>query len=295
MNLEGFEATDIDLSGPLSTSDEWILHRLNETARDVTRLMDQYDFGEVGRLLYNFIWDDFCDWYIEFSKLSLYGDDEAAKATTKSVLAYVLDHTLRLLHPFMPFLTEEIWQHLPHEGQTITLAPWPQYDASRVAEQAVKEMNLLMNIIRAVRNIRAEVNVPMSKKVEMIVKPADEDTLQILQRNTIFIERFCGTSKLEMSLAAVNAEQTMTAVVSGAQLYLPLAGLIDISQEIERLQKELKVLDAEVERVEKKLANENFVKKAPEKVVEEEKAKQKDYQDKRDKVQLRLQELQNMV
>ncbi len=295
MNLEGFKASDIDLSGPLSTSDKWILHRLNETARDVTRLMDQYDFGEVGRLLYNFIWDDLCDWYIEFSKLRLYGEDEAAKATTKSVLAYVLDQTLRLLHPFMPFLTEEIWQHLPHEGQTITLASWPQYDESRVAEQSVKEMNLLMNIIRAVRNIRAEVNVPMSKKIEMIVKPADEETLQILRRNTIYIERFCGTSKLEMNLAAVNAEQTMTAVVSGAEVFLPLAGLIDISQEIERLKKELSVLDAEVERVEKKLANESFVQKAPAKVVEEEKAKQKDYMDKRDKVKARLQQLQNMV
>src|SRR5690606_28887085 len=174
MNLEGFTASDIDLSGPLSTSDQWIMHRLNETIRDVTRLMDQYDFGEVGRLLYNFIWDDLCDWYIEFSKLSLYGQDEQAKKTTQSVLAYVLDQTLRLLHPFMPFLTEEIWQHLPHEGVTITLAPWPQVEESREAPEAVKQMELLMNVIRAVRNIRAEVNVPMSKKVDLIIKPADE-------------------------------------------------------------------------------------------------------------------------
>jgi len=294
MNLEGFTADDIDLGGQLTVSDQWILHRLNETVRDVTRLMDQYDFGEVGRLLYNFIWDDLCDWYIEFAKLSLYGQDAAAKKTTQSVLAHVLDQTLRLLHPFMPFLTEEIWQHLPHEGETIMLAAWPTYDASREAPEAVHRMELLMNIIRAVRNVRAEVNVPMSKKVELIIKPADEDTLRILQDNTIYIERFCGTSGFTMSLDAAPPEQAMTAVVSGAELFLPLAGLIDIAQEIERLNRELAVLESEVERVEKKLANEGFVKKAPAKVVEEERAKQKDYMEKRDKVKARIQELQQL-
>lgn len=122
MNLEGVNFADIDITGELSTADRWILHRLNETSRDITRLIDSYEYGETGRLLYNFIWDDLCDWYIEFAKLSLYGADAAAKAKTQSVLAYVLDRTLRLIHPFMPFITEEIWQHLPHEGETIT--PW---------------------------------------------------------------------------------------------------------------------------------------------------------------------------
>ncbi len=256
--------------------------------------MDQYDFGEVGRLLYNFIWDDLCDWYIEFSKLSLYGQDEQAKKTTQSVLAYVLDQTLRLLHPFMPFLTEEIWQHLPHEGVTITLAPWPQVDESREAPEAVKQMELLMNMIRAVRNIRAEVNVPMSKKVDLIIKPADEATLSILQQNTVYIERFCGTSSLVMDVQAAHPEQAMTAVVSGAELFLPLAGLIDISQEIERLEKELAVLNYEVERVEKKLANEGFVKKAPAKIVEEERNKMQDYMAKRDLVLERIEELKRL-
>jgi valyl-tRNA synthetase len=294
MNLDGFTASDIDLTGKLGTVDQWILHRLNETVRDVTRLMDQYDFGEVGRLLYNFIWDDLCDWYIEFAKLSLYGQDAAAKRTTQSVLAYVLDQTLRLLHPFMPFLTEEIWQHLPHEGETITLAQWPQYREAFAAPDAVREMELLMSVIRSVRNIRAEVNVPMSKKVELIIKPADEETLEILKRNTMYIERFCGTSAFSMSLDAPRPEQAMTAVVSGAELFLPLAGLIDISQEIDRLTKELAVLNAEVERVEKKLSNEGFLQKAPAKVVEEEKAKMQDYKDKRDKVMARIKELEQM-
>ena len=121
MNLEGVTAEDIDINGKLGTADRWILHRFNEAARDVTRLIDSYEFGETGRVLYNFIWDDLCDWYIEFAKLNLIRKDAEAKRSTQSVLAYVLDRTLRLIHPFMPFISEEIWQHLPHEGETITL------------------------------------------------------------------------------------------------------------------------------------------------------------------------------
>ena len=291
MNLEGFKVSDIDLSGKLGTAERWILHRLNETARDITRLIDQYEFGETGRLLYNFIWDDLCDWYIEFAKLNLYGQDEEAKRATQSVLAYVLDRTLRLIHPFMPFISEEIWQHLPHEGETITLAAWPTYDAAFEAPEAVREMELLMELIRAVRNIRAEVGAPMSRKVELIVKPSGETEEAILNRNRDFIERFCGTSQLEIGLALAGPDKAMSAVVTGAELFLPLAGLIDIEQEIARLEKELKTLNGEVERIERKLANEGFMAKAPAKVIEEERNKLKDYADKRAKVLARIAEL----
>jgi valyl-tRNA synthetase len=293
MNLEGFRAEDVDLSGSLGTADRWILHRLNETARDVTRAIDHYDFGETGRLLYNFIWDDLCDWYIEFSKLSLYGQDPEAKKNTQSVLAYVLDRTLRLLHPFMPFITEEIWQHLPHEGETITLAPWPKEQQTFEAPEAVKEMELLMGIIRSVRNIRAEVNVPMSKKVELLIKPVHSEAKAILDRNEEYLRRFSNTSLLVIDTDLANPDKAMTALVTGAEIYLPLAGLIDLSQEIARLEKELQTLHAEVNRVEKKLANEGFIAKAPAKVIEEEKAKLADYSDKRDKVIARLNELKS--
>ncbi|SDD24846.1 valyl-tRNA synthetase [Paenibacillus sp. UNCCL117] len=291
MNLNGFRYEDIDLSGELGTADRWILHRLNETVRDVTRLMDAYEFGETGRLLYNFIWDDLCDWYIEFSKLSLYGTDDAAKRKTQSVLAYVLDRTQRLLHPFMPFISEEIWQHLPHEGETIMLAPWPVYEAAFEAPGAVREMELLMEIIRTVRNIRAEVSVPMSKKVELLVKPTDSEALDILQRNEEYLRRFSNTSSLAIDAALPAPDKAMSGIVTGAELFLPLAGLIDIAQEIARLEKELKTLHGEVERIEKKLSNEGFVAKAPAKVIEEEKAKLADYADKRDKVTARIAEL----
>jgi valyl-tRNA synthetase len=291
MNLNGFTAQDIDISGKLGTADRWILHRLNETTQDVSRLIEQYEFGETGRLLYNFIWDDLCDWYIEFAKLSLYGEDSSAKRTTQSVLAYVLDNTMRLIHPFMPFISEEIWQHLPHEGDTVVLASWPKADASREAPEAVKEMELLMDIIRAVRNIRAEVNVPMSKKVELLVRPGNAETQTILERNAEYIRRFAGTSKLDIQSGLETPDKSMTAVVTGAELFLPLAGLIDISQEITRLEKEVQTLNGEVERIEKKLANQGFIAKAPAKVIEEEKAKMADYAEKRDKVVARLTEL----
>ncbi|NRF91443.1 valine--tRNA ligase [Paenibacillus frigoriresistens] len=291
MNLEGVNAADIDLTGQLGTADRWILHRLNETVRDVTRLIDSYEFGETGRLLYNFIWDDLCDWYIEFSKLSLYGADAAAKSKTQSVLAYVLDQTQRLIHPFMPFISEEIWQHLPHEGETITLASWPVENEAFESPDAVREMELLMDVIRSVRNIRSEVNVPMSKKVELLVKPASSETLTILSSNEEYLKRFCNTSLLQIDAEMAAPEKAMTAIITGTELYLPLAGLIDIAQELTRLDKELQTLHGEVERIEKKLGNEGFVAKAPAKVIEEEKAKLADYADKRDKVIARLAEL----
>ncbi|GAK43282.1 hypothetical protein TCA2_5778 [Paenibacillus sp. TCA20] len=293
MNLEGFKAEDIDITGELTTADRWILHRLNETAKDVTRLMDAYEFGETGRTLYNFIWDDLCDWYIEFSKLSLYGEDAEAKRKTQSVLAYVLDQTMRLIHPFMPFISEEIWQHLPHEGETITLAAWPEFNEAFVNDKAVAEMNMLMDLIRAVRNIRAEVNVPMSKKVELHINASGQDGLNIIDNNLIYVRRFCNTSELSTGTELSTPDKAMTAVISGAELYFPLAGLIDIDQEIARLTKEKETLDKEVLRIEKKLGNEGFVSKAPEKVIEEERAKLADYSDKRTKVIARIDELQN--
>ncbi|KGP78044.1 MULTISPECIES: valine--tRNA ligase [unclassified Paenibacillus] len=291
MNLEGFTYEDRDISGDLGTADYWILHRLNETSRDITRLIEAYEFGETGRLLYNFIWDDLCDWYIEFAKLSFYGEDPVAKKKTQSVLAYVLDQTMRLIHPFMPYISEEIWQHLPHEGETITLASWPVYDPAFENPEAVAEMNLLMDTIRAVRNIRAEVNVPMSKKIELMVKANNAETSSIIERNSHYIKRFCNTSEFDSGLDLSSPDKAMTAVITGAELYLPLAGLIDIDQEVARLEKELQNLEGEVLRVEKKLANEGFVAKAPAKVIEEERAKQADYSDKRDKVIARIKEL----
>ncbi|WP_346206425.1 valine--tRNA ligase [Caldifermentibacillus hisashii] len=294
MNMGGLTYEDIDLNGKKSVADEWILTRLNETIETVTNLAEKYEFGEVGRALYNFIWDDFCDWYIEMAKLPLYGEDETAKKTTRSVLAYVLDQTMRLLHPFMPFITEEIWQNLPHEGESITVAEWPKVRPELSNQEASEQMKLLVEIIRSVRNIRAEVNTPMSKKIAMIINAHDEKILDTLETNKAYLERFCNPEMLTIGVGALAPEKAMTAVVSGAEIYLPLQGLINIEEEITRLEKELEKLNKEVERVQKKLANEKFVAKAPAQVVEEECAKEKDYLEKRTTVQERLEELKRM-
>lgn len=290
MNLDGYEdkATELKATTDLLTADRWILHRYNETVKDVTRLFDQYEFGEAGRTLQHFIWDEFCDWYIELSKLSLYSDDAAAKERSKAVLTYVLDNILRLLHPFMPFITEELWQQLPHEGESITVASWPIYREDLIAEDSAREMSLIMDVIRAVRNIRAEMNVPLSRKIEIIIKPNNATNLEILLKNKAYIMRFANPELLTIDLAATAPEQTVSVVITGAELYLPLLGLVDVEQELERLNRELAVLDAEVERVQKKLANESFIAKAPAEVIAEERTKEHDYLAKRDKVKERI-------
>jgi len=292
MNLDGFTADDIDLSGEKTVSDRWILSRLADVIEQVTHHYEAYDFGEAGRKLYAFIWDDFCDWYIEMAKISLYGDDEAAKKMTKSILVFVLDQTLRLLHPLMPFVTEEIWQHLPHRGETIMLSDWPKADPAWRDADAERDMALLQNIIRSVRNIRAEKNVAPSKPVDLFIKPAGEREQRTLEENQSYLQRFCNPNVLTIDPSLSAPDKSISAVVTGAELYLPLAGLINIEEELSRLKAELKKWEAEVERVQKKLANEGFVKKAPAAIVQAEREKEKDYLDKRAKVQERIRELE---
>ncbi|MCT6925458.1 valine--tRNA ligase [Metasolibacillus sp.] len=294
MNMDGLTYDEIDLTGNLSVADKWILSRLNNTIERVTALSDKYEFGEVGRELYNFIWDDFCSWYIEMAKLPLYGEDEAAKKTTRSVLAHVLDQTMRLLHPFMPFITEEIWQHLPHEGESITVAAWPTVNPAFNFEQDEQSMKLLMDIIRSVRNIRAEVNTPMSKKVGLYVSAKDAATATVLETNKAYIEKFCNPEPLIIGENVEVPGQTMSAVVTGAEVFLPLAGLINVEEEIVRLEKELEKWAKEVKLVTGKLSNEKFVSKAPEALVQAEREKLADYEEKHATVEKRLAELKNM-
>ncbi|MEK5232733.1 valine--tRNA ligase [Lysinibacillus sp. FSL K6-0232] len=294
MNMDGMTYDDIDLTGEKSVADKWILTRLNETIERVTSLAERYEFGEVGRELYNFIWDDFCSWYIEMAKLPLYGEDEAAKKTTRSILAYVLDQTMRLLHPFMPFITEEIWQHLPHDGESITVAAWPTVRTDLHFAEEADNMKLLMDIIRSVRNIRAEVNTPMSKKVPLFISAKDATTVAVLETNKAYLEKFCNPETLTIGENLEAPGQSMTAVVTGAQVFLPLVGLINLEEEIARLEKELEKWAKEVKLVTGKLSNEKFVAKAPEALVNAEREKLADYESKHAVVLKRLEELKNM-
>ncbi len=292
MNIgEDFKAEHIDLSGKKSLADEWILTRLNETIADVTRLAEKYEFGEVGRVLYNFIWDEFCDWYIEMSKIPMNGEDEVQKQMTRSVLAYTLDSIMRMLHPFMPFVTEHIWQNLPVTGDSIVTASWPVVKPELSNEQSKRDMEQLMEIIRAVRNTRSEVNTPMSKQIPMMIKTNSEAISERLETERPFIERFCNPSILTISTDVEIPEEVITTAVTGGSVILPLEGLIDMEKEIARLQKELEKWQKELERVDKKLSNEKFVAKAPEKIINEEKEKQALYTEKYNSVQERLNQL----
>ncbi|MDT1995649.1 valine--tRNA ligase [Carnobacterium divergens] len=288
MNMDGLTVDEIDLTGPKTIADRWILTRLNETIEHVTNLSEKFEFGEAGRHLYNFIWDDFCDWYIEMSKGVLNGEDETAKLTTRSILAHVLDQTLRLLHPIMPFVTEKIWESVPHHGASLVVAEYPVVRPEFNDETAAKGMEVLMELIRSVRNIRSEVNTPMSKKVELLIKTNDSTIEAFLIENQHYIERFCNPETLTISSDVTAPETAMSAVITGAEIYLPLAGLINIAEEITRLEKEMAKWDGEVKRVQGKLSNERFVSSAPEAVVESERAKEKDYLEKREAVAERI-------
>lgn len=294
MNVEGMKASDIDLLGEKSVADRWILTRLNETVAKVTELFDRFEFGEAGRYLYNFIWDDFCDWYIEMSKETLYGENSALKQSNQSVLVYVLDQSLRLLHPIMPFVTEEIWEKLPHEGDSLVVADYPvshpEFDDTRAAQG----MGVLTELIRAVRNIRAEVNTPLSRPITLLIQTKDLGIETFLSDNKHYIERFCNPEKLVIASEMNPPDTAMSAVLSGAIVYLPLEGLIDIDAELTRLEKELQKWDQEVARIDKKLANEKFVANAPAAVVAKEKAKQQDYQEKQQVVSSRIAQLKNL-
>ena len=288
MNVGDLTADQVDITGEKTLADKWILTRLNQTIGKVTELFEKFEFGEAGRLLYRFIWDDFCDWYIEMSKETLAGDDEAAKLTTRSILVYVLDNTLRLLHPIMPFVTEEIWQSVPHVGESLVVATYPTVHPEQIDEKAAEEMEFLMDFIRSVRTVRNEMNTPLSKPINIIAKVSDAAHYAILKENESYIARFSNPEEFVYGEDVEAPSDAVTSVITGAEIYLPLAGLINIEDEIARLEKEAEKLQQEVDRVEKKLSNEKFVAKAPAAVVEAERAKGADYQAQREAVLERI-------
>ena len=291
MNLD----SDVELSLPEASewqlADKWILSRLNDTVRDVTRLFDSFEFGEAGRALYNFIWNDFCDWYIEMAKENLTGEDEKLKKNTQRILRYVLDQILRLMHPIMPFVTEKIWLSMPHDGASLVVAEYPVEHAEFDNQVAEKDMDNLIELIKAVRNSRSEVNAPMSSAIDILIKTKDDDTRKVFENNVDYINRFCHPKRLEIAADIEAPKLAMTSVITGAEVYLPLADLIDLNEEISRLQKEAKKLENEVTRGEKKLGNEKFVANAPEAVVAKEKEKLANYKQQLAATESRIEEL----
>ncbi len=293
MNLEGMTVEDVKLEeATLNVADQWIIGRLNETIEAINYNAEKFEFGEVGRYLYNFIWEDFCNWYIEMAKLPLQGEDEDAKQSTRMVLTYVLESIVKLLHPFMPFVTEEIYQMLTREETACAVAAWPVSKPEFTTQKAVEDFTLIQEIIRSVRNIRAEVDAPMSRKIRMFINAKTEEVKVNLTTNQGYLERFCNPSELTIDQNLTVEEETMSAVITGADIFLPMEGLIDTAAEVARLSAELKKLEGEVKRAEGKLSNEKFTSKAPEALVAQERAKLEDYKEKYETVKARLAQLQ---
>ena len=292
MNLDDDTKAELPEKSEWQLSDKWILSRLNKTVKEVARLFDGFEFGEAGRALYNFIWNDFCDWYIEMAKEDLNGSDEKLKHNTQNILCYVLDQTLRLMHPIMPFVTEKIWLTMPHDGKSLVTAAYPVEHPEFDNPEAEKQMDNLIELIKAVRNSRASVNAPMSSAIDILIRTTSEDTKSVFDANVEYINRFCHPKKLEISADVEAPALSMTSVITGAEVYLPLADLIDLNEEHARLEKKASKLEKEVERGEKKLSNERFVANAPAEVVNSEKEKLAGYKSKLEATKLRIEQLE---
>lgn len=293
MNLDGIDKPTLPEKSEWQLSDRWILSRLNATISHVTELFDKYNFGEAGRALYDFIWFDFCDWYIEMSKEALNGNDEKLKKNTQNILAYVLDQTLRLLQPIMPFVTEYIWQKMPHEGKSLVTAEYPITHDDFTDLKSENEMQSLIDLIKAVRNIRSEANAPLSSPIDMLVQTDNPTLKSVFEDNRDYIDRFCHTKELTISEKVDVPKLSMSAVITDATIYVPLAELVDLNEEKARVQKDVDKFESEVARSDKKLANQKFVANAPDTVVNEERTKQADYQSKLDAAKDRLQQIAN--
>ncbi|SDE74185.1 valine--tRNA ligase [Sporomusa acidovorans] len=290
MNLEGFDSNFKPDANQFTLADRWILSRYNATILDATRNLEHFELGEAARLIYEFIWDEFCDWYIELAKSRLYNKDEAvSRKVAQYVLSFVLSNTLKLLHPFMPFITEAIWQNLPHRGISIMTATWPREDEKLANHQDEQLMNVIMETIKSVRNMRAEVNVHPGKKSQVILKIASGELKDQIEANAAYIKTLAVAEPITILTGRDDIpENAMTAVVSGVEIYLPLKGLIDVEKETARLNKELNSLDKELARISGKLNNPGFTAKAPADVIEKEKTKQAEYLEKQAAIKERL-------
>ncbi|AOR24001.1 valine--tRNA ligase [Clostridium taeniosporum] len=273
-----------------SLADKWILSKMNTLVKEVTENMDKYELGIAMQKVYDFMWTEFCDWYIELVKPVFYGEDEKAKGVAYNVLNTVLVTGLKLLHPAMPFITEEIFTHLTDE-ETITTSSWPVFDDALVSEESENDMAYVIEAIKGLRNVRAEMNVPPSRKAKVICHIA-EDAKQAFTAGKAYMEKLASASEVEfITDKAMVPENAVSLVVKGGELFMPLLDLVDKDKELERLNKEFKKLEGEIERIDKKLGNAGFVSKAPAAVVDGEKAKREKYVEMLDAVKVRIEAL----
>ena len=273
----------------LAIEDKWILSKYNDLIKDVTDSLEKFELGLAVQKLYDFIWDVFCDWYIEIAKIRLNGECATAKATVKAVLVYVMSNTLKLLHPFMPFITEEIWQTLPHDGDSIMVSEWPVFSEELSFKADENEMERVMTAIKAVRNRRAEMNVPPSKKAKIFIETAYENTFA---EGANFFLRLASASEVELVKGYEN-DEAVAIITEDARLFIPLDELVDFKAELERLEKEKAGVLKEIAFVSGKLNNANFVAKAPEALVNEQREKLAKYNEKLAMLEESIAKIQN--
>ncbi|NOW03325.1 valine--tRNA ligase [Clostridium beijerinckii] len=273
-----------------SLSDKWILSEMNTLIKEVTENMEKYELGIAMQKVYDFMWTEFCDWYIELVKPVFYGDDEKAKGIVYNVLNTVLITGLKLLHPAMPFITEEIFTHLSDE-ETITTSAWPEFDEALVNKEAEDDMAFVIEAIKGLRNVRAEMNVPPSRKAKVICYIA-EDAKKAFNSGVAYIEKLASASEVEFISDKANVPaNAVSLVVKGGELFMPLLDLVDKDKELDRLNKEAKKLEGEIDRIDKKLGNQGFVAKAPAAVVDAEKEKRVKYVEMLEAVKVRIEAL----
>ncbi len=284
MNLEGFDP-DATAFGELilSEGDRWILHRLNETVAETGRALTEYRYNEAAMGLYQFTWSEFCDWYVELSKKDLYGNDRERKSTARSVLWFVLEHLLRLLHPFMPFITEEIWQTLPGSkpAPSIMLAPYPTSRDDCAFPAAAANMEKVMAVIGAIRNIRGEMEVPPSREIAVILSCASNESLTLMKHNEGAILSLARVADLAIGWELEKPEDASIQVAGDVQIFVPLRGIVNVEEEEKRLAKEIAKIEKDMDFLGKKLENPSFVERAPADVVEKEREKLAEFTGKR--------------
>jgi valyl-tRNA synthetase len=289
MNLEKAEVpAKMDLSS-LTSADKWILSKVNTLAKDVTENMDKYELGIAVQKVYDFIWEEFCDWYIEMVKPRLYNDEDTTKAAALWTLKTVLIQALKLLHPYMPFITEEIFCTIQSEEESIMISEWPEFTESWNFQDDEFAVETIKEAVRSIRNVRTSMNVPPSKKAKVFVVSEDAAIREIFEHGKVFFATLGYASEVAVQADKSNiGEDAVSAVIPKAVIYMPFAELVDIDKEVERLEKEKARLTKELARVNGMLGNEKFVSKAPAAKIEEEKEKLKKYSEMMEQVQERL-------
>jgi valyl-tRNA synthetase len=294
MNLDGFELSAAEITTlPLSNADRWILHRLNETAGEVSEALASYRFNDAASALYRFTWSEFCDWYIELVKDDLYRGDAERKQTARQVLWSVLEELLRLLHPFMPFITEEIWQALPgaRPAPSIMLANYPLRRSEWEFSEGAASMELVMEVIRGIRNIRGEMNVPPSKEIAAMLDCRSDASLHLLKQSESYIVSLARLSSLALGSGIGRPADVALQVAGDVEIVVPLKGLVDVEEEEKRLNKEISKIAKDMEFLEKKLVNPSFVERAPVEVVAKEREKLAEFGDKKRLLQESLEKI----